>query len=72
MPNLPKARFYKVSKAIFVWRMFTSAIQRALASEYFVVSAFLWNLAHMSLLSGPAAVARVQCRLDHLLISSFS
>ena len=35
--TLPKARFYKMSRAIFVWRTFTSAIQRALASGCFVV-----------------------------------
>ena len=60
MPNLPRARFHKMSRATFDSKTFTSATRRALASVCFVVSAFLWSLANMSLLLEPVDVARVQ------------
>jgi hypothetical protein len=50
-----------MSRAVSVFKTFTSAIQLALAFVYCVVSTYLWNLARMLLLSEPVAVVKVQC-----------
>jgi ABC-type transport system involved in Fe-S cluster assembly fused permease/ATPase subunit len=50
-----------MSRAISVFKTFTSAIQRALAFVCFVVLTYLWNLARTLLLSEPVAVVKAQC-----------
>ena len=60
-PNRTKARSHKMSRAIFVFKTFTSGIQRALTYVCFVVSTYLWNLARTLLLSEPVDVVKAQC-----------